>query len=119
MICNAKRDLKDSNDNYLKSVCTVFIDFYYDTSVISCRDFGMKLFTARSDEEKNAINRYSDYTWPFGSFWIEGKSNTMCGVTTNKDRLNFETTEMGCYNVSYYYCEYACMYFFALFTIQS
>lgn len=95
----------------MKSVCTIAIDTSYDVSVARCNTYGMKSLRARTDEEKNAILRYSDVKFPYGSFWIEGKSGTMCNVLTNNERPSYEEVQVLCtsFTLTYHYCEYACM----------
>jgi hypothetical protein len=115
-ICNVERDLKDSSGNYLKSVCTVYQDQTYDDAVKMCADNGMKIYNAASAASANAVIGYSDIQWPFGTFWIDGKSGSNCAVVTNDKRINFATANISCVAPNlltpppknYFHCEFIC-----------
>jgi hypothetical protein len=106
VICNVRRDLKDSTGAYLKSVCTVYQDVTYDIAAQLCIGNDMKLFEAKSEETMRAINKYSDVQWPYGSFWIDGPSTSGCSIVTNDNRVNYDESESACTKKNYFNCEY-------------
>jgi hypothetical protein len=107
-ICSVKRDLKDSNGNYLKSVCTVYQDKTYNDAAKFCAANNMTLYVAGSIDEKNALLEYSNIQWPFGTFWIEGNVTNYvnCSVVTNDIRILYDKAENPCIKLNYFNCEY-------------
>jgi hypothetical protein len=75
-VCDVTRDLKDSNGNYTKSVCTMYQDKTYDAAVTACTANNMDIFNADSVDTENAMVSYSNVQWPYGNFWVEGSTCT-------------------------------------------
>jgi hypothetical protein len=101
-----RKDLKNSLNGYLKSLCTVYEDRTYDEAVSACSKLDMKLFVANSTEEKDSLGKFSDTQWPYGSFWVDGKAGTNCSVFSNDKKVNYTKTEMVCLTRSCFHCEY-------------
>ena len=110
-LCNNKRDLKDSNGNYQKTVCTVYQDKTYVEAVAMCSASGMKIFNAESVESVNAVISYSTSQYPFGTFWVEGKNGTVCSAIADVAQPNFlKTNSVLCTTKNYFNCEYICKF---------
>jgi hypothetical protein len=105
-VCDVSRDLKDSSGNYIKSVCTMYQDKTYDAAVTTCTANGMKIFNADSVDTENAMVSFSNVQWPYGNFWVEGKSGTICSAFSNDKKLSYFKTQSTCTLNAYFHCEY-------------
>jgi hypothetical protein len=105
-ICDVTRDFKDSNGKYSKSVCTIFQDKTYDDSVATCNANGMKILNTTTPEIENAMVAYSNIQWPYGLFWVEGKTGSNCNVFSNDKKLSYFKTTAACSSDAYFHCEY-------------
>ena len=112
--CNLKVDLVDTNGNYLKSICTVYEDKTYDEASLFCKSNGLKLYVASTTDEKAAINSFCDVQYPFGAFWVSGKSSSGCTVVSNNEKINYALTKSSCASKAYFHCEYQSEFFLTL-----
>ena len=90
----------------MKSICTVHEDKTYDEAALFCKSNGLKLFVGSNAEEKTALTSYSDVQYPFGAFWVSGKSATGCSVVTNTKKVNYASDQIACATKTYFHCEY-------------
>jgi hypothetical protein len=109
-ICDVTRDLKDTNGNYTKSVCTVYQDKIYDDAVSTCTNNGMKIFNANAAVNDNALSSYSNIQWPYGTFWVEGKFGSLfslvCAASTDSGRTTFARSNISCVGINHFHCEF-------------
>ena len=105
-ICDVKRDFKDSNGVYQKSVCTVLQDTTYDNAATACANNGMTLLDLNSVELENYMFSYSNIQWPYGYFWYLGKTGTVCSLFSNDRSLFYFKTQLACTINAYFHCEY-------------
>lgn len=68
----------------------------------------MKLFNADSAQDKASVVSYSDSEWPFGTFWVEGKSAAGCAAISDANRVTFAKTDVACSAKNYFNCEFQC-----------
>jgi hypothetical protein len=74
----------------------------------------MKLYNADSVDSGNAVFAYTDMEYPYGTFWVEGKSGSNCAVVTNTGTALFAKTFVSCVAANifvpppknYFHCEY-------------
>jgi hypothetical protein len=106
-ICQNVRDLKDAKGGYLKSVCTVYLQYNQADARATCKSNGMQLYTTNTAEDETAILDYADSQWPLNCLWVEGGDGNVCNILTNFNRTKFEKVGFPC-TTSYYnfYCEY-------------
>jgi hypothetical protein len=68
----------------------------------------MKIFNADSDDVANALISHSNVQWPFGTFWVEGKTGSNCAAISDDKQTLFSKTNVGCYSLNHFHCEYIC-----------
>jgi hypothetical protein len=89
----------------LKTVCTVHQDQTYDDAVKTCEASGMKIFDAKTAPEKAAINRYTDIQYPYGDFWVKGKSGADCSIVTSQSQIHYYLGKSLCTTKTHFHCE--------------
>jgi hypothetical protein len=100
----------------LKTACTVYQDQSYDDAVKTCAANGMKIYNADAAGSSSSLISYSNLQWPFGTFWVDGKSGSNCSAVTNDKRLSFAKTDISCVAPNlftpppknYFHCEFIC-----------
>ena len=112
VICDVKRDYKDSTGVYQKSICTIYQDMNYDTAATTCAANTMNLLNVDSVELENYMISYSNIQWPYGNFWYLGKTGTLCSTFTIDKMLTFFKTQVTCTNTAYVHCEYQSKFLF-------
>jgi hypothetical protein len=106
-ICKTIRDLKTSTGIYVKSACTVYLNYDQSTARSTCRANGMQLYTVNTIVEQTVLLAYADSQWPYNELWIEGGNATSCYAISNFNRTNFRKISVPCSNnTNYFYCEY-------------
>jgi hypothetical protein len=104
------RDFKDASGNYLKSACTIYQDRNYDDAVTTCANLGMKILNTNTSNLESSMVSYLNMQFPYGSFWVEGKSGSNCATFSNDKRLSYVKTTASCSNNAYFFCEYQSTY---------
>jgi hypothetical protein len=101
------KDLKDSNGNYLKTVCTVYLNYNQLSARVTCAAYGMLLYRFNTAEDEKALLDYSDDQWPYNRLWVEGGNTTRGQMVSNQELSSFEKISMPpVVTYNYFYCEY-------------
>lgn len=66
----------------------------------------MKMFNANTVESLKASLAFANIQWPFGTFFIEGKSGTACTVLTDSGLISFVKRTAACSSLNHFNCEY-------------
>ena len=106
VICDVKRDYKDSTGVYQKSICTIYQDMNYDTAATTCTANGMTILSVNTVELENYMLSFSNIQWPYGYFWFLGKNGTVCSTFSNDKSLFYFKTQMTCTTNAFFHCEY-------------
>jgi hypothetical protein len=108
-ICKTIRDLKTSSGIYVKSACTVYLNYDQSTARSTCRANGMQLYTFNTVADQAVLFAYADSQWPYNELWIEGGNATSCSAISNFNATNFKKISVPCLNnTNYFYCEFKC-----------
>lgn len=84
----------------------MYQDKTYNEAVSACSAMNMTLFVTNSTEDSNAISKFTDINWPYGKFWVNGKSGSNCSILSNDKRVNYTKTESPCTTKTYFHCEF-------------
>jgi hypothetical protein len=107
IICKNARDLKNSSGAYLKTACTVYLQYNQADARAACISYGMQLFKLKTAEDEVALLAYADSQWPYNSLWVEGGNANLCNTITNYNRTKFERLQVPCVTSSNnFFCEY-------------
>jgi hypothetical protein len=107
VLCKTIRDLKDSNSNYLKSVCTMYLKYNQISARDTCKANGMQLYKFVVPDDEVALLAYADSQWPQARLWVDGGNTTHGTMLSNFNRTYFEKVSTPIFtNFEYFYCEY-------------
>lgn len=71
----------------------------------TCEASGMKIFDANTASEKTAVNRYTDIQYPYGDFWVKGKTGADCSAVTSLNQIHYYIGTNPCTTKTHFHCE--------------
>jgi hypothetical protein len=103
--CNTKSDVKDQNQVYLKSACTLSNLLTYNQAEKACEGIGMELLNVQTDALKTAVDTTLAALNYEGSLHVKGRNFGGC-QRINKNSKTLEVVTADCYTGVAALCEY-------------
>lgn len=78
----------------------------YDTAAATCIANGMAIFDADSVQTENMLSSYANVQWPYGTFWVYGKSGTLCSALSDAGQTDFAKKNLTCSTAYHFICAF-------------